>query len=190
MKNKILSSNYYNVSECSWPSHQLLESLIEEMPMCFEDIILSIVEELINEKNDLEQLWLKPHHAKLITASVYSKKIFFYVVNIFSRITLFFMLNSKQSFLLVSIMKGFIIQVKNICNKLNFDFIHLFPRDLQALVLLLERDVELYTRYLLQFIKKLFYNKLNTHSLSCSAIFLHFREWLSHINNTSTYDDI
>lgn len=176
-----------NFSEFNWPSHKLLESLIEEAPTYFEDMILSIVEELVNEKNDVEQLWLKPRHIKFITASVQSKKLFYFILNILSRITLFFILNSKQSFLLISTVKNFIMHVKNMCNNINSDFVLLFPRELQALVLLLETDQESYASYLktLPSVKNLVHDKIKLHSLSCFAILIHFREWLFHLNNTN-----
>lgn len=145
---------------------------------------------MLNEKSEVEQLWLNPYHIKLIIASTQSKKLFFYIINILSRITLFFMLNNRHSLILNSIMTGFITHVKNMCNNMNFDFVFIFPRDLQSLVLLLETDLELYIHicYPLPSVKKLLHGKLKSYSLNCFAVFIYFREWLFRFYHTNVYD--
>lgn len=186
---KIFLQSLWNICEYNWPSCRLLETVIEENPLFFEDIVFSIVEDLVNEKHDVEQLWLKPDYIKLITVSAQSQKLFLYTVNILSKITLYFVLNSKQCSTLISIMKGYLICVKNMCNVMNLDFVLLFPGDLQALLSLLEIDPELYTCIPLPTIKKLLRDNLNSHSLSCLAVFVYFREWLFHLYNTRSSDD-
>lgn len=153
---------------------------IRKLPKCVEDGVISTVDDILKAKTIKPNAWTQPRDVLLIKWCSLSRNIFHIITSILNRLIFQIMLRTKQFNLCIKIVSTFVVKVKESCEREEEDFVLLYPRQLQSVIVVLELDPnylsqcghELFSTTIVQLIQY-----LKTEPIKSFTLLSHFPKW-------------